>query len=147
MPFADEASLAIREAGGRFTDQRKLIVALLESAGEQLDAEQLYQRAHEHDRNISLATVYRTLNVLEAAGLVSDSYLSPAHDRKVYEIAASGERYHFTCRQCHRVVAFESPDVERLKATLEVSLNARVDRACICFEGLCNDCRKGGVKL
>jgi Fur family ferric uptake transcriptional regulator len=142
LNFTDHASEAIRDAGGRFTGQRRIIVELLESAGGHIDADQLYRLAHERDASISLATVYRTLNVLQDAGLIDRRYLTHGHERKVYEPAGAGEHYHFTCRVCGRVIEFESEQVAALKTTLETSYGVRIDHACLCFEGVCSDCRE-----
>ncbi len=141
MPFIEQASEAIRETGGRFTQQRRLIVELLEGAEGHLDAERLYQLAHARDETVSLATVYRTLNVLEGAGLIDQRYLSHSHERKVYEPVGASEHYHFTCTGCGRVIEFETQRVQRLKEALEVGLGVRVEHACLCLEGLCYACR------
>lgn len=141
MSFVDQASQAIRDAGGRMTPQRQVIVTLLAEAHEDLDADGLYQQAHNRDSSISLATVYRTLNTLEAAGLVKQHYNSRNHDRKVYQLIEADAGYHFTCRNCRRVIHFESPLVQEIKAMLEARFGVEVSNACICMDGLCPDCR------
>ncbi len=139
--FVGEASQAIRDAGGRFTTQRRIIIELLQDVHEHLDAEMLYRKAHARDASISLATVYRTLHVLEQNGLMEHRYLDHTHERKVYEPATAEEHYHFTCRRCKRVIEFETQQVARIKAALEVGLGVQVNHACLCIEGLCYTCR------
>ena len=143
MSFLEEASEAIRKAGGRMTAQRQLIIDLLGTSAEHLDAEGLYRLAHRQDEGVSLATVYRTLNTLEEAGLVQQHYLSYDHDRKFYEPLDVGEHYHFTCRNCHKVIEFRSELVDDMKKKLETELGIEVQHACLCFDGLCPDCRDG----
>lgn len=139
MGFVDKASEAIRASGGRMTPQRQIIIDVLDSAAERLDAEGLYQLAHERDTGINLATVYRTLSVLEAAGLIRQHYISPEHDRKYYSV--NTRLYHFTCRSCHRVFSFQTDLVEELKRNLEQMLNVQALNACVCVDGLCPDCQ------
>ncbi len=141
MTFLEQASQAIREAGGRMTSQRQMIVELLAEAHEDLDAEELYQQAHVRDASVSLATVYRTLNTLEAAGLVKEHYNSRSHDRKVYQLVEADAGYHFTCRQCRRVIHFESALVQEIKQMLEAQFGVQVSNACVCMDGLCPECR------
>ncbi|MDL1883711.1 transcriptional repressor [Anaerolineae bacterium CFX8] len=141
MTFQEKASQAIREAGGRMTAQRQIILELLETSDEHLDAEELHRRARVQDTSISLATVYRTLNTLEEAGLVQQRYHSPEHSRKYVEPVHADEEYHFTCRNCHRVIAFHSELMQQLKQQLEAELNVQVLNACVCVDGLCPDCR------
>ena len=95
LSFTENASKAIRASGGRMTAQRKLIINLLASADEHLDAESLYDLAKAQDTSISLATVYRTLNVLEQADLVQQRYISREHERKYYEPVFIENQYHF----------------------------------------------------
>lgn len=142
MSFHERASQAIRDSGGRMTSQRELIIDILDSAHQHLDAEALYRLAHQQDENISLATVYRTLNMLEEAGLVQQRYISRDHERKYYEPVHVEEEYHFTCRRCRKVIAFQSELVDEIKRRLEAELNIQVINACVCFDGLCPDCRQ-----
>jgi Fur family ferric uptake transcriptional regulator len=141
MSYLEQADKVIREAGGRMTAQRRLIIEILESSREHLDAEALHLRAREQDDSVSLATVYRTLNMLEEAGLVQQRYLSREHERKTYEPLHVDEEYHFTCRICRRVIAFHSELMEQLKRELEAELNVKVFNACVCVDGLCPDCQ------
>ena len=140
--FLDEASKAIRESGGRMTNQREVIIHLLEENQQHLDAEGLYHQAYEQDNSISLATVYRTLNTLEDAGLIKPGYISQDHDRKVYEPLDNGEHYHFTCRNCHKVIEFRTELIEELRQRLSAELDIEIVHACVCFDGLCPDCRQ-----
>ena len=137
--FLDKASEAVRQVGGRMTSQRRLIVELLEAAPARLDANGLYDLARRQDTTISLATVYRTLNALEDAGLIRQQYISASHDRKYYEPAA--ETYHFTCRICHRVLTFTSPLIPELRRQLEIEFHVQTLNACVCVDGVCPDCQ------
>lgn len=121
------------------TAQRQLIIELLAGTTDQVDAEGLFRLARAQDQAINLATVYRTLNTLEAAGLIREQYVSPEHDRKYFTIAA--KTYHFTCRKCHRVIPFTSDVFEDLKFHLQADLNITALNVCVCVDGLCADCQ------
>jgi Fe2+ or Zn2+ uptake regulation protein len=140
MSFVEEASDAIRAAGGRLTTQRRLILDLLERTEGHLDAERLYLLAHHEDAMVSLATIYRTLNVLRDANLIDQRYFSSRHDKTYYEPANTSEHYHFTCRNCGSVIEFDTPLVVILKQDIEKQLNVSLSHSCMCFEGLCADC-------
>ena len=141
MSFVEEASAAIRESGGRFTSQRRLIVELLENVEEHLDAEGLYHLAYDRDTSVSLATVYRTLNVLKDAGLIEQRYFAREHGREYYEPVAAQEHYHFTCQRCKQIIEFESELVNEIRQVLEGTVGVSVKHACVCFEGLCETCK------
>ncbi len=138
MTFLEKASDAIRAAGGRITEQRQTLLRLLADMTERIDAETLHLRAQENDPQINLTTVYRTLETLEAAGLIRAQFVSPEHNRKYYTLAQ--EPYHFTCRRCHRVIAFSSTLIDLLKQNLELDYHVQTFNACVCVEGLCPDC-------
>lgn len=142
MTFLADAQQAIKDARGRMTEQRRLIVELLAQTTEQFDAEKLYLTAREQNDGVSLATVYRTLNILEAHGLIAPYYVSRDHERKYYELSNRDEYYHFTCRNCRQVIPFQSDRIQALKAALEQDLGIEVMHACVCFDGLCANCRE-----
>ena len=58
------------DAGIRMTAQRSLIIETLIGSDDHPDADQVYRRAVERDEAISLPTVYRTLNLLDDAGII-----------------------------------------------------------------------------
>lgn len=140
MTFIREAERIIRETGGRMTAQRELIIRLLDSATDMLDAEALYLLAHQHDESVSLATVYRTLNTLEEAKLIQQRYVSKDHTRKYYELIHAEEAYHFTCRHCQKIIPFQTKILDALKKDLENQLGVRNLMACVCVSGICPDC-------
>ena len=56
--------------GIRMTSQRQIIVGVIENSEDHPDVDQLYRRAVEEDTTISIATVYRTVKLLEEAGVI-----------------------------------------------------------------------------
>lgn len=140
--FQELANEAIRLAGGRITAQRQLLIELLDTTEISLDAEALYHLARQRDQSINLATVYRTLHILEDAGIIQRRYLSQDHERNYYEPAHLEAEYHFTCRACKQVIAFGAEYVRTLQRQLEKDFGVVVTNACVCFSGLCPDCQK-----
>ena len=60
--------------GLRMTGQRRVIARVLSTAKDHPDVEEVYQRAHEVDRRISLSTVYRTLKLFAEKGYEADAF-------------------------------------------------------------------------
>lgn len=130
----------LRATGHRITAQRQIVLEVVETSDEHLDAEAIFQRARAKDPRISLATVYRTLTVLKQMGRIEQRFLARDHAREHYEPVGAPEHYHFTCLGCHRVIEFQSPRVTQMTAELQRDLNLEVDHACICLEGYCATC-------
>ena len=54
----------------RITPQRQTIIKVIEESEDHPDVDQLYRRSVEQDDTISIATVYRTVKLLEEAGVI-----------------------------------------------------------------------------
>ncbi len=135
-----ETLATVRESGRRITAQRRIVLGVIETAEEHLDAEAILQRARKKDRNISLATVYRTLAVLTEMGLVDRSYLAHTHEREHFEPVGAPKHHHFTCLDCHQVIEFQSPGLNELVCQLQEELGVEVIHARIGIEGYCREC-------
>ncbi len=58
-------------AGGiRMTSQRQIIVSVIGESEDHPDVDELYRRTVDEDSTISIATVYRTVKLLEEAGVI-----------------------------------------------------------------------------
>ncbi len=98
----------------KMTEQRKVIARVLSNATDHPDVEQVYKRAVEIDPRISLATVYRTLRLLDVARIVDR--LDFGDGRSRYEAANDSEHHHHLINVRNgQVVEFECEELERLK--------------------------------
>lgn len=141
MSFLKEATQSIKATGGRMTEQRRIICEVLEAETAAHDAESLYDIARQQDESISLATVYRTLKLLEDAQLIRQHYRSADHQQRIYEvIRAPRSTFHFTCTQCKQVTAFQLDDQYMFLQNIEQQVNAQAANVCICVTGLCLSC-------
>src|SRR5512144_1461526 len=112
------AAHALRNSGGRMTAQRRAILETLEAMGGHPSAEDIYVAARARDRTINPSTVYRTLNWLSEAGLVTPAWLGPERCRRQETHAGnvSSEHHHFVCARCGSVIEFEAPAVDGIKS-------------------------------
>ena len=99
--------------GRRLTGQRKLLLELIQARPGHLDAHELHRLAREHDPEISLATVYRTLAILRDLGLVDELHLGEEHHH--YELKPKATHHHLTCRGLRSGVEFRSVLAEKLQ--------------------------------
>ncbi|MFQ5814515.1 MAG: Fur family transcriptional regulator, partial [Anaerolineae bacterium] len=76
MSLSDKMSpeKVLRAAGKRVTSQRLLVLEIITETDHHLTAEEVYRLAKERDSNISLATVYRNLQVLQELDLIEHRY-------------------------------------------------------------------------
>ncbi|MBU6425710.1 MAG: transcriptional repressor [Rhodospirillales bacterium] len=98
------------ENGLKMTAPRRVIARVLSEATDHPDVEELHRRANRIDNRISLATVYRTVRLLEAKGILSRRDLGSRRAR--YEPSGEGHHFHLVDKDSGNVIEFEAPDVE-----------------------------------
>jgi Fur family ferric uptake transcriptional regulator len=130
----------LRDAGLRVTPQRMLVLEILEK-GSHLDARAIHRQAEGTRRDLSLATVYRTLAALTESGLVEQRYLDSDHSREYYEAVRGPEHYHMTCLDCGEVIEFETRRIRQVRSELEDARGWSIQRTCLCIEGYCPKCQ------
>ena len=98
--------------GIRMTSQRQIILEVIEGSEDHPDVDQLYQRAVEQDRTISIATVYRTVKLLQEAAVIDRLEFGDGRSR--YE--ESGEHHeHLIDVETGEVKEFYHAELEALK--------------------------------
>jgi Fe2+ or Zn2+ uptake regulation protein len=141
--LSQEAALALRSTGGRMTVQRRLILETLETLGGHPTADEVYAVVQERDPRLNPSTVYRTLAWLESAGLVSHCHLDAGPDgehSERYDPVTPVEHHHFVCTVCGRVIEFETPQLDAIKAGFAAEHQVTVDRASLTLYGQCAAC-------
>ena len=106
----------LRDAGLRVTPQRASIVTILSETDDHPNVEDLYEKARRLDDTVSVATVYRTMSVLENAGLVRKLVLDDAPAR--YEMMPPTDHDH--------LVDVDSGDLVEIPGTEIAELMGRV---------------------
>ncbi|RME37502.1 MAG: transcriptional repressor [Thermoflexia bacterium] len=131
---------SLQACGHRITQQRRVLLKVLEESQEHLDAEALYERARERMPQISLATVYRTLAMLKRMGLVAEHSLGEPHGH--FEAVQAGRHYHFTCLGCGEVIEFDAPQVDETVRELATRGGLEIVEVHFFLTGYCVRCRK-----
>lgn len=106
--------------GLRLTDQRRTIAAVLETADDHPDVEELYTRASAEDPRISLATVYRTVKLFEEAGILEKHDFGDGRAR--YETADRDHHDHLIDLQSGEVIEFVDAEIEALQVRIAQKL-------------------------
>lgn len=84
----------------RMTKQRKIIFNTLQDRSDHPGADFIYQLVKEQLPQLSLGTVYRNLEVLTEAGMISKLSFGSGQSR--YD-SRTDEHYHFRCSVCGRI--------------------------------------------
>lgn len=110
--------------GLRLTDQRRTIAAVLETATDHPDVEELYNRASAVDPNISLATVYRTVKLFEETGILEKHEFGDGRAR--YETSDREHHDHLIDMNSGEVIEFVDPEIEELQERIAAKLGYKL---------------------
>lgn len=108
------------ERGLKMTGQRRVIARVLSDSDDHPDVEELYRRAAAFDGRISIATVYRTVRLLEEHGILSRRDFGGGRAR--YEPTAHGHHYHLIDVESGRVIEFEDKEHRELIESIAARL-------------------------
>ena len=110
--------------GLRMTGQRRVIAEVLDAADDHPDAEALHARAAARDPRISIATVYRTVKLLEEAGILERVDFGDGRAR--YEDAERDHHDHLIDIKTGQVIEFVDPEIEALQERIAARLGYRL---------------------
>lgn len=100
------------EAGLKMTGQRRVILKVLGKAEDHPSVEEVYDRAKKIDSSISIATVYRTLSLLDEMDLVTRHEFQEGYSR--YEINLD-HHHHLVDVDTGKVIEFQNEELEKIK--------------------------------
>lgn len=102
------------DAGLKMTGQRRLILQVLVEASIEghPSVEDLYERAKAIDPSVSMATVYRTVNLLDELGLIVKHEFKESFAR--FEVNAD-HHHHLIDLETGDVIEFQNEEIEELK--------------------------------
>ena len=108
------------ERGLKMTGQRRVIARVLSEADDHPDVEEVYRRALALDARISIATVYRTVRLLEEKGILERRDFGGGRAR--YDPADRGHHHHLIDVDTGRVVEFSDEEHEALARAIAARL-------------------------
>ncbi len=123
-PVAEDLISRIEAQGLRMTGQRRTIARVLSEASDHPDAEELHARASRLDPRISIATVYRTVKLLEEAGLLEKRDFGDGRAR--FEDSQRAHHDHLIDMDTGRVIEFCDPEIEALQERIARRLGYRL---------------------
>ncbi len=135
----DELVNKLREHEYRLTPQRIALLRLLASSEGHPSASQLYDQIKDQFPTTSLATVYKTLNVLKEIDEVLELRFSDGNNR--YDGNKPYPHPHLVCVNCQKILDLEVSRVQDLIQEVAQSSGYQIVSHRLDFYGLCPDCR------
>ena len=92
---------------------RKIILEVIEDSADHPDVDEMYRRAVEKDRSISIATVYRTIKLFEEAGILTKHDFKGGKAR--YEAMIESHHDHLIDIKTGEIIEFVDDEIEKLQ--------------------------------
>lgn len=129
---------ACRRAGLKVTPQRSAIFAMLASTDVHPTPEEVYSQILKSAPSISLATVYKILDLFHARGFIRRV---STQDQVARYDANMEPHHHLICSVCGRIRDISSEQRVPVETALPESDGFRVSNYEIQFHGKCSDCQ------
>ena len=125
----------------KFTIQREVILETLYNSDEHLTPEALHHLIQERHPELKtgIATVYRTLSLLEESNVVTS--LSFGAQGKKYELGAKEHHDHFICTNCGKITEFVDEEIEKRQHSIAKMLNFTMQDHSMQIYGICSECQ------
>ena len=136
----DEWIKLLQNSGYRQTESRNTIVAILLETDRALEPMEIFELGRKRHKGLGLVTVYRTLERLEALGLVQRVHQPGACN--MYLRAAQGHEHLLICTDCGKAEFFNGDDLSPLIKSVSVHSGFQITDHWFQLFGQCPACCK-----
>ena len=139
-----DVSGKLKKAGYKLTPQRQVTLeTLVENHSDLLTAEEVYMLVKSKNPSIGLATVYRTLDMLNDLDIVKKIPFRDGMSR--YDLVKTVNDYqpfYLLCQSCGEITEIKAPIFEDAKKRIEQEYQFKINTHHLTFHGICKKCMK-----
>lgn len=143
--YLDLLKVRLREEGLKLTPQRRSIIEVLVTAqGSHLSCEEIYDEVKVSCPEIGLATVYRTLQLLDKINFTTKLNLDDGCVRYELNMAEKGkhQHHHLVCQQCGSIIEVKMDLLDELERTISKEYDFVIQNHDLKFYGICKKCKE-----
>jgi Fur family ferric uptake transcriptional regulator len=131
----------LKENTLKFTKQRELVLKFLYENDGHFTPEDIYTllKQENPEINIGIATVYRTLSLLETSQIASS--ISFGVQGKKYELGLKKHHDHLICTKCGDIIEFFDETIEQRQEDIAKKFNFQMKDHTMKIVGLCENCQ------
>lgn len=131
----------LRDNGYLVTRQRRRIAAVIFDSKGHLSVEDIQGLLRERRISASIASIYRTLDVLIKSSLVVQHRFGKRFKR--FEAVREDKHHdHLICTNCNKVLEFKSDAIEKFQIQVAKEYNFTITTHKLDIYGLCSKCAK-----
>lgn len=137
----------LKDNSFKLTGQRLTILSLLIKNNEKhLSAEDIHNLLLESGEKIGIATIYRTIGVLEKLNMIARLYVDDGCIRyQVLDPHKEHEHHHLICQRCDKIIDMQDDLLDNLEVKIKDIYNFKVTNHKVKFYGICSDCLKNSI--
>ena len=126
----------------KYTTQRELILKIIYDNSGHFTPEDIYNLIKENHPEVKLgiATIYRTLTLLEDANIVSS--ISFGTQGKKYEFGLKEHHDHLVCLECGGIEEFFDDTIEKQQEAIAKKFNFKMTNHVMKITGICEACQE-----
>lgn len=136
--FVELSNKLLRERGYRLTPQRYMILSVIQEANAHLSIDQITERVQQRNPNVSLSTIYRTLELLLKLNLIRESHLPG--EQAYYEAVEGHAHHHLICRGCRAIIHLDDTLLGNLHEQLQEKFHFHNLTLDLVAAGYCTHC-------
>jgi Fur family ferric uptake transcriptional regulator len=131
----------LKKSGLKFTSQREAILETLYEMSGHYTPEDLHVLIKQRypELNIGIATVYRTLNLLENSNMATSISFGTAG--KKFEIGTKPHHDHMICKKCGEIIEFEDKEIEKRQQIIAKKHGFELTGHIMQLYGICKKCQ------
>jgi len=137
----EKFQILLKENKLKFTKQRELVLKFLYDNDGHFTPEDIYQLLKKQYPSITIgiATVYRTLSLLESSNIASS--ISFGVQGKKYELGLKKHHDHLICTKCSDIIEFFDETIEMRQEEIAKEFNFKMSDHTMKIIGLCQNCQ------
>jgi Fur family ferric uptake transcriptional regulator len=132
----------LKDNGLKFTNQREVILKMLYEHDDHFTPEALHHLIKDNypQLNVGIATVYRTLGLLEDNGIINS--ISFDAKGKKYEFGLKKHHDHLICTRCGKLIEFYDKMIEEQQKLIAKNFHFLMTDHTMNILGICETCQK-----
>ncbi len=130
----------LRDHGLKATKNRILMLEMLDNNHNFLSAEAIHQALKNQSSNVSLSTVYRSMESLIDVGLVAPVNLETSK-QTLYELSHTEHAHHLICLRCNKIIHVHGCPVSSYEKQVASDYSFRVLEHKLELYGYCKACQ------
>tara|TARA_B100000029_G_scaffold512686_1_gene610054 strand:- start:1098 stop:1532 length:435 start_codon:yes stop_codon:yes gene_type:complete len=134
-------SKVLKKENLKLTHQRQAVLKDVMENRDHRECDEIFDHLKRDGMNVSRATVYRTIAILEKYGFVRKLELGDGRARYEYKLGM-GHHDHMICVDCGKIIEFFNAEIEDMQDKICEDMNFKLVRHIHQLFGLCQTCQE-----